>query len=135
MDVSSLKVASSAAIHVKGADGEPLYDGDKPVRIIVHGRGSRAFSTVESRQTARAVKRMNENDGKVTVGTAEERRAETAEDLAAVTIEFDGLEDGDKKGTALFESVYANPELGFITAQVTKFLADWGNFKAGSLVS
>lgn len=132
MDAKSLKVAATGAIHVKNAAGEPLYDGDKPVRIIVHGPGSRAFGAVESRQTARALKRMNENDGKVTAPTAEERRVETAEDLATVTVAFEHLSYEDKKGPELFEAVYSDPELGFITKQVTKHLADWGNFQIGS---
>jgi ABC-type Fe3+-hydroxamate transport system substrate-binding protein len=132
MDASSLKVAATAPIHVKDAAGEPLYEGDKPVRIIVHGPGSRAYGAVETRQTARALKRMNDNDGKVTAATAEERRQETAEDLASITVAFEHLTHGDKQGTELFEAVYGDPELGFIAKQVTKALADWGNFKPGS---
>jgi hypothetical protein len=135
MDAKSLKVADKGEIHLKNAAGEPLYDGEKPVRIIVHGPGSRAFSTVESRQSARAVKRMNDNDGKFTLPTAEERAVETAEDLAAVTIAFENLTYEDKQGSDLFIAVYSDPALGFITKQVSKHLADWGNFKAGSNAS
>lgn len=132
MDATSLKVAATSAIHVKNAAGEPLYEGDKPVRIVVHGPGSRAYGEVETRQTARALKRMNDNEGKITAATAEERRKETAEDLAAITIAFEHLTHGDKVGAELFEAVYGDPELGFIAKQVTKHLADWGNFKPGS---
>lgn len=132
MDIKSLKVAATGTIHVKDAAGEPLYDGDKPVRIIVHGPGSRAFATVRSRQTARIVARMNENDGKVTSATAEEELAERVEDLSALTISFDGLTDDDKSGAELFASVYGDPELGFIANQVEKHLRDWGKFKVGS---
>lgn len=135
MDAKSLKVAARGTIHVKDAEGVPLYDGDAPVRIIVHSPGSKEFGTVESRQTARALKRMNENDGKVTAPTTEERRKEAAEDLAAVTIAFEHLSYGDLTGAALFEAVYADPDLGYITRQVSKYLADWGNFKAGSATS
>lgn len=91
MDVKSLKVAATGIIHVKDAAGEPQYDGDKPVRITVHGPGSRAFGTVKSRQTARFLKRMNDNGGKPPHVPAEEALAETAEDLATLTIAFDGL--------------------------------------------
>jgi hypothetical protein len=132
MDVSALKVADTAAIHVKNAAGEPLYDGDKPVRIIIYGPGSRQFATVETRQTNRAVRRMAENDGKITAATAEERVAETAEDLAAVTVAFENLSLGDKQGHELFLAVYGDPALGFIARQVSRHLADWGNFKPGS---
>lgn len=132
MDVSALKIADTAAIHVKDATGQPLYDGDKPVRIIVHSPGSRAFAAIESRQSARTVKRMNENDGKLTALTAEERLAETAEDLSAITVRFEGLTYGDKSGSELFEAVYGDPALGFIAKQVAKAVSDWGNFKAAS---
>jgi len=135
MDATILKAAATGVIHVKGAAGEPLYDGETPVRIIVHGPGSRAYGVVESRQTARATKRMNDNEGKFTAGTSEERRAETAEDLATVTVRFEGLSYGDKTGTELFEAVYGDPDLGFIAKQVTKFLADWANFRPGSASS
>lgn len=132
MDISTLKAASQTAIHIKSATGEPLYDDDKPVRIIIHGPGSRAFSVVESRQTARAVKRMADNDGKVTAATADERVSETAEDLADVTIAFENLSSGKLTGRELFTAVYGDPTLGYITRQVSKALADWGNFKPGS---
>jgi hypothetical protein len=135
MDASKLKVAPTGAIHIKDATGDPLYEGDKPVRIIVHAPGSRAFSAVEARQTARSLKRMNDNDGKVTAPTAEERLAETAEDLAALTVAFEHLTYEDKQGAELFEALYLDPQLGFITKQVTKHLADWGNFRPGSSAS
>lgn len=137
LNISTLAVAQTAALHLKSADGEALYDGDKPVRILVHGPGSRAYGVVEGRQTARAIKRMNENEGKVTAGTPEERRAETAEDLAAVTVAFENFTIGDGKlqGEELFRAVYADPALGFVAKQVTRFVGDWGNFKQGSAAS
>lgn len=135
MDVSSLRVADTAAIHVKNAAGEPLYDGDKPVRIVLHSPGSRAYATIETRQTARALKRMNDNEGRMTAPTAEERLTETAEDLADVTVRFEGLNNGDLQGPELFRSVYGDAALGFIAAQVTKALRDWGLFRPDSPVS
>lgn len=135
MDATTLKASGTGTIHIKDATGEPLYDGDKPVRIVVHGPGSRAYGVVESRQTARAIKRMNDNDGKLTTATSEERLAETAEDLADVTIAFENLTYGDLKGKDAFAALYADPELGYITKQVTKHLADWGNFRPGSAAS
>jgi hypothetical protein len=133
MDVSSLTVADTGTIHVKNAAGEPLYVDaarTQPVRIIVHSPGSPAYAAVESRQTARALKRMNDNEGKVTAPTAEEALAERAEDLATLTVRFENLSDGEKVGEDLFRSVYGNQKLGFIAVQVTKHLKDWGNFQA-----
>lgn len=132
MDVSKLKAAPTATIHVKDINGEPLYDGEKPVIIKVHGPGSRLFGAVDARQTARTLKRMNENDGKVTAPTAEERIAELAEDLADITISFDGLSCGDLTGRELFLAVYGDPELGYIAKQVNRTLGDWGKFKPAS---
>lgn len=132
MDILTQAVADTATIHVKSAAGEPLYDGDKPVRIVIHGPGSRAYAAVESRQSARALKRMRDNDGQITAATPEERAKETAEDLAAITVRFENLEYEGKQGPELFEAVYGDQRLGFIARQVSKFVADWGNFKPGS---
>ena len=132
MDVNSLEIADKGTIHLKSASGEALYDDGKPVRIIVHGPGSHAYGVIEERQTARALKRMNDNDGKPQALSAEERIAETAEDLATITIAFENLSCGKLTGQELFLAVYGNPKLGYIAKQVTKFLADWGNFRLGS---
>ena len=134
LNIANLAVADTATFHVKNAAGEPLYDeSGNPVQIVLHSPGSRAFATIESRQTARAVKRMNDNEGKLTAATAEDRLADTAEDLAEVTVSFENFTYGEGlTGAALFRAVYGDPKLGFITKQVTKFLADWGNFKPGS---
>lgn len=135
MDASTLKVADTAAIHVKDSAGEPLYDGDKPVRIVLHGPGTRAYAAMDSRQTARQLKRYNDNEGKITAPTTEERRRETAEDLATVTISFENLTYGDKVGPELFQAVYSDPALGFIVPQVQKALKDWSVFQGKSATS
>jgi len=138
-NIASLAVAATAALHVKGPTGEPLYAdeaGKLPVLIHLHGPGSRAFGAVDSRQSARALKRMQDNDGKITAATQEERVAETAEDLAALTARFENF-DYQPEGAALtgqdmFRAAYADQGIGFITKQVAKFVSDWGNFKAAS---
>jgi len=141
LNIASLAVAATAALHVKNAAGELLFADDErtlPVRIHVYGPGSKAYGVVESRQSARALKRMQDNDGKITAATPEERVAETAEDLTAITAGFENFEyqpDGAADpvtGEDLYRAVYANQGLGFITKQVAKFVGDWGNFKAAS---
>ena len=140
-DITSQAVDDTAVIHVKSAVGEPLYADaprQKPVRIVIHSPGTKAVAAIEARQTARTLKRMADNDGKMTAATAEERAKEVAEDLAAITIGFENFAyppAGDAQGAPLFEAVYADRKLGFIVNQVTKFLADWGNFKPGSSVN
>lgn len=130
-DITTEAVADTAFLHLKDAKGDLMYDDGKPIGITLHGQSSPAYSIVEGRQTNRALKRMNDNDGKVTAASPEERRAETAEDLAAITVSFDGFTyppAGTAQGTAMFQALYADPSLGFIVKQVTKFVADAGNF-------
>lgn len=138
LNIASLAVAATACVHVKNAAGEPLYaDAERklPVRIHLHGPGSDIASIVEGRQTARSLKRMQDNDGKVTAPTPEERRAETADDLAALTVRFENFTYGDDEsltGEALFRTAYADQGLGFVTRQVARFFGDWGNFNTAS---
>ncbi len=140
-DITSVAVEDTATIHVKNAAGEPLYaDAERtlPIQIKVHGPGSKAYGAVEARQSSRALRRMADNDGKITAATAEERAAETAEDLAALTIGFENFSyppAGKAQGVELFQAVYRDQKLGFITKQVSKHLADWSNFKPGSAAS
>lgn len=140
-DITTQAVTETATIHVKNAAGEPLYADaarEKPVQIVIHGPGSKPFGTIETRQSARALKRMHDNDGKVTAATHEERVRETAEDLASITVEFRNFNyppAGDARGAALFEAVYRDQKLGFIPRQVAKFVSDWGNFKDASAAS
>lgn len=141
-DIASEAVDETATIHVKNAKGELLYaDGpkrEKPIQIVIFGPGSDAFGVVEARQTARTVKRMQDNDGKITVAPFEERRFEAAEDLAALTVKFVNFtysKAPEAEGPALFAAVYADPKLGFIAKQVQQTLGDWGKFKGASLAS
>lgn len=138
LDITTQAVEETATIHLKSASGELLFadpERTKPVQIVIYGPGSKAFGVVEARQSSRAIKRMQDNDGKVTAAPFEERVKDTAEDLAAITVRFENFEyppAKGKEGAALFEAVYADQSLGFITRQVSKFVADWGNFKPGS---
>ena len=131
-DITSQAVGQTAAMHVKNAKGEYLYDADKkPVRIHFHGPGSAAFAEVEARQTQRVLKRREDNDGKPAVAAPDVRRVEEAEDLAAITASFENLAyppAGNDQGAPLFKALYADANLGFITMQARKFVADWGNF-------
>lgn len=132
MDITTQAIANTAKLHLKDAAGLPLYSGgdaNKPVRVIIHSPGSDAYAQIETRQTQRALKRMDDNDGKRVAMSPDERRDQTAEDLADLTVEFENLTYGDKTGRALALAVYGDRKLGFIANQVTKFLGDWGNFK------
>jgi hypothetical protein len=135
LDIMTLAVEDTAFIHLKDAKGDLLFSDGKPVGVTIYGPGSPAYSIVEGRQTTRALKRMNDNEGKVTAASPDERRLETAEDLAAITVGFDNLTytpAASAQGAALFQAIYAEPKLGFIVKQVSKAVADWGNFSAAS---
>lgn len=144
LNIATLAVASTAALHIKSAAGEPLYaDAERtlPVRIHVHGPGSTAYGIVEARQSTRALKRMDDNDGKVVAASPEERAKAVAEDLASITVSFENFEyrpagmpdDAEPlAGEDLFRAVYGDQALGFVAKQVSKFVGDWGNFSAAS---
>lgn len=139
MDITKTAVADTAAIHLKDAKGEFLFDADSnPVRIHVYGPGSKQFAAIEAKQSARALKRMQDNDGKFSAPAPEVRAKEAAEDLAAITASFENFTypaAAGKTGAELFEALYLDRSLGFITRQVTRFLDDWGNFSGGSATS
>jgi len=138
LNIAALAVVSTAALHLKDASGNLLFaDAERklPVRIHIHGPGSDVAGVVDARQTQRSLKRMQDNDGKATVASPEERIADTAADLASLTASFENFEyapAGDATGEALFRAVYADPALGFLVRQVSKFFGDWGNFSAAS---
>mgnify|MGYP006864742374 CR=1 FL=1 len=142
LDITTKAVANTAPIHLKDAEGNHMYFGEgearKPVQIVLYGPGSPQYAEVEARQTNRAVKRMQDNDGKIAVASPEQRDAEQAEDLAAVTVAFVGFTyppAGEAKGAELFRALYADKSLGFITKQVLKAVGDWGKVKSASPAS
>lgn len=140
MDITTQRAAPTGALHLRGIDGQLLYDTgadgkpdmEKPVRIHFYSPGSKQQAAAEARATERALQRARDNDGQPTPATPEVRRLENAEDLAAATSHFENLSyppAGDVQGPALFKALYLDPDLGFIIPQAAKFLATWGNFK------
>lgn len=135
MDIAKQAVSDTAILHIKDAASAPLYADDerqKPVQIIVYGPGSNAYGVVESRQAARAVKRLEDNDGKPSILSPEEQREQSAEDLADLTVAFNNFTYSgapDAHGRDLFKAVYSDPTLGFIVKQVRQTVQDWGKFK------
>ena len=130
-NLADFEVAETGTLDVLGLDQEPLLYRGQPVRITVHGPGSAAYVRAESRvaqaSQARALAALRGKAGK---NDLEEQRQATAEKLAAVTTSIDNF---PIPGGAL--ALYANPKLGYITAQVERFLADWANFKPASAKS
>lgn len=139
MDITTQAVADTAPIHLKSAAGDYLYDEKgAPCRIVIYGPGSDQYAQIEARQTNRAVKRMQDNDGKVSVAAPDQRAKEQAEDLAALTVAFENFDYSPAKGKSgveFYEAFYRDQRLGFIHQQVLKALRDWGNFMDGSATS
>jgi hypothetical protein len=137
MKIVKLAVSNSGFLHLKGPDGALLYEGEEKVGIELYSPGSPQFARVEERQTARAIKRMQDNDNKVSLAPIEDRRSEAAEDLVELTAYFQHIEHDDAAGkplagAVLHAAVYSDASLGWIKEQVTKFVGDWGKFKPGS---
>jgi len=140
MKILLLAAAATSFLHLKAPDGTLLVEDGKPVGIDLYGPGSPEYAVVEERQSARAVKRMADNDNKVAHVPVDERRVEAAQDLASLTagfrgIELDGPDGTPLVGTALFEAVYREPGLGWIKEQVVRHVGDWGKFKPASPTS
>lgn len=135
MDLSTQAVVDTTTLHIKDAGGELMYSDEArtlPCEIILYGPGSNAFATVSARQSARALKRMEDNDGKVTAPTPDEARKNMAEDLADLTAGFNNITYSpapDAHGKELFKAVYAAQGLGYIVKQVNQTVTDWGKFK------
>jgi hypothetical protein len=107
----------------KKDDGPLLVDG-QPVQIVLFGPGSAEFVRAEAKANQAAQARtFAALRGKPMKETPEEARQKNAEKLAACT---QGFVNFPIEGGAL--ALYNNPKLGYITAQVEKFLSDWGNF-------
>lgn len=146
MDITKQRAAQTGFLHLRGLDNQLLYedgadgkpDLEKKVGIHFYSPGSKQQAAAEGRATERALKRARDNDGTPTPATPDVRRQENAEDLAAATQRFENLTyppSGDAQGEELFKALYADPDLGFIVSQAAKFLANWGNFKPGSVTS
>jgi len=137
MKIATLAVSPTAFLHLKGPDGAHLYEDGRAVGIVLYGPGSTEAAIIEAAQSARAIKRMQDNDGKIALPPIDVQRAETTADLLAYTadvrnIEIDGPDGTPLTGHALFTALYSDPALGWIKTQVVKFLGEWGNFLPGS---
>lgn len=130
-DLSAYEASDTGTLDVMGLNEEPLLYHGQPVRITVYGPGSatyvRAEAKVAAASQARAFAALRGKAGKQ---DAEEQRQQLTEKLAAVTF---SIENFPIPGGAA--ALYANPRLGYITNQVTKFLDDWANFKPASAAS
>jgi len=131
LNIKSHAVQETGTLHLRDAEGNPLYEGGKKVTITLHSPGSKAYGRAKAAQNNRIVNRLKKK-GRIEQ-TAEERLAEQAEFLAEVTASFDNFRyDENLSGQDEFKAAYSDPSIGFIVDQVAEFLGEWGNFTKAS---
>ncbi len=122
MDIRSKAVSQTSVLELRDANDE-LMQG---VTVTVYGPGSKQYAAAQARQSNRMIDALKKK-GK-TEQTAAQKAAETAEFLADVTFEFNGLEYDALTGRELALAVYSDTSIGFIADQVAKHCGDWSNF-------
>lgn len=124
-NLADFEAADTAVLDVQNKkDDGPLLVNGQPVQIVLHSPGSAEYIRAEAKANQAAQARtFAALRGKPVKETPEEARQKNADKLAACTVE---LRNFPIDGGAL--ALYNNPKLGYITAQVEKFLSDWGNF-------
>lgn len=135
INIKAHAAADTHTLHVRGADDEPLYDGEgddrKPVEIVIYGPGTRQYRKAKSDQENRIVARLQKRGA--TVQSPEARAREQAEFLADVTAEIRCMdypgEDGQPlQGRDLAVAIYRDASIGFIADQVHQVAHNWANF-------
>ena len=124
-NLADFEASDTAVLDVQNKkDDGPLLVNGQPVQIVLHSPGSADYIRAEAKANqAVQARTFAALRGKAVKSTPEEDRQKNAEKLAACTVE---LRNFPVEGGAL--AVYNNPKLGYITAQVDRFLSDWGNF-------
>jgi hypothetical protein len=134
-DITSTKVSETALLQLTDAEEAPLIgDGDKQCAIVLYGPGSKAYAAAEAKKNNKVMDRLKRK-GKADM-SPEEQRAQQADFLAAITVEFQNFTYPVGDGIAPDpRALYMDRSLGFITDQVQAFVGDWGNFSGKSATS
>lgn len=121
-DIAAFEAADTAILEVLNRKDEPLLYQGQPVTIELCSPGSREYLRANHKlATANQAAAFSAIRGKPVKETAEGNIDKQAEKLAACTRTVNNFPVG------AFE-IYSNPKLGYITAQVAKFIEDWSNF-------
>lgn len=130
MDIRKFAVSPTGRLELRDANDELIVMDGKQVAVNLYGPGSKEHAKAQAEQSNRMIDRLKRK-GK-TEQTAEEKRKEGAEFLAACTESFENLEYDNLTGRDLALAVYSDITIGFIADQAAKFLGDWANFTSGS---
>ena len=124
-NLADFEVNETATLEVQNKkDDGPLLVNGQPVKIVLFGPGSTQYIRAEAKVAkANQARVLASLSGKRSKETIEDDRKHQADRLASCTKE---LVDFPIEGGA--QALYENPKLGYITAQVEKFIGDWGNF-------
>ena len=134
-NIKKLAIAASATMPVRDATGEAQFDDvGNAVSITFCSPGTKQYQkakhAAEERNNTRVFGRMQgKSEAKQ---SADDKVAERAEFLAAITISFNNFDDGAGAGYELFKRTFADIELGHIADDADKFVGDRGNFKQPS---
>lgn len=127
-DLSAFENADTGTFTVLDQAGEELLHKGQPVKITMHGAGSKAQVAAERRMVKAAKEVLYAGmAGRVKKNAEQEEFEREAEYLAACTI---SIENFPIPGGA--KALYANPKLSYITKQAKRFLGEDANFKPGS---
>ena len=128
-DISQYELEETATLTVQNAKGDDDLigaDGSSPVTIVLYGGGSRQMAKALHKAGQQSQLRLQQMmRGKIDKRSGETADAEMVEKLTACTQAINNF-------PIAASDLYANPKLGYITRQVTKFLDDDANFAKGS---
>lgn len=129
----------TATRHITDAGDEPMFalgangenDPSKPMRITVHGPGSKVFESAVKKRAAAGLRKKNLKQPEAQVDFALEAQIEF---LADTTERFENMEELYDEGLAgrdAFVAVYSNRNLCFIRDQINALQGETAGFKPG----
>lgn len=126
-NLAAFENVESGTFTVLDQSGDELLYKGEPVRITMHGAGSKPQVSAERKKVKAAKAVLYAGiGGRVAKNAEDEEFQREAEYLAACTI---SIENFPIPGGAL--AMYSNPKLSYITKQAQKFLGEDANFKPG----
>ncbi len=122
-NISDFEAKDTAVLEVQNIkDDGPLLVGGQPVTIELRSPGTREYLNAQHRiDVANSAKTYAALRGKPVKDTVDGNITQRAEKLGACTVRIDNFPIDAK-------DLFSNPKLGYITAQVSKFIEDWANF-------
>lgn len=139
LKISQLAAVTTAFLHLKGLDGEPLYfesgEVDRsmkpiklPVGLTLYGIGSDEYQQAQARAQRRVMAIAKKGRNALNERTPQERAGDVADVLADITASAEGIDLEGRPLREVMRAMFADAANGYITDQVNNFAADWANF-------